>query len=252
MNKIKKIAFFSDVHANLPALKAVLADIDNVQAEEIYCLGDIVGYGPWPNETVELIRQRKIPTLMGNYDDGVGNERDDCGCAYPDPQEAELGQQSLRWTQQQVTAENKKFLASLPGERDLKVADWQFKLVHGSPRRINEYLFIDRPASSLARFFSGPKMDVLVCGHTHLPYIRHLKDGLVINDGSAGKPKSFQKGEGGYSPAVCYLLARVGKDELSLEIRTIRYNYEKTAKAIEKSALPNHFADILRGQEKDS
>ena len=247
---IKKIiAFFSDVHANLPALKAVLTDIDNVCGGEIFCLGDLVGYGPWPNETVELIRERNIPTIMGNYDEGVGNDRDDCGCAYPDPEEAELGQKSLRWTQQQIKSDNREFLASLPENRELKAAGWQFKLVHGSPRRINEYLYLDRPASSLDRFFAEEYMDVLVCGHTHLPYIRYLNEGIVINDGSAGKPKSFQNSAGKYSPAVSYVLARIGENELSLEIRTVRYDYEKTAKAIENSALPDHFAGILRGEK---
>ena len=249
MSDTKIIAFFSDVHANLPALKAVLTDIDNVRVDEIFCLGDLVGYGPWPNETVELIRERDIPTIMGNYDEGVGNERDNCGCAYPDPEEAELGKKSLRWTQQQIKSDNREFLASLPESRDLKAAGWLFKLVHGSPRRINEYLYVDRPASSLDRLFAEEYMDVLVCGHTHLPYIRYLNEGIVINDGSAGKPKSFQNGAGKYSPAVSYVLARAGENELSVEIRTVRYDYEKTVKAIESSDLPDHFASILRGEE---
>jgi len=248
MSETKFIAFFSDVHANLPALKAVLADIDNAGADEIYCLGDLVGYGPWPNETVELIKERDIPTIMGNYDDGVGNEKDDCGCAYSDPEEAELGQKSLRWTQQQIKSDNSEFLASLPENRELKAAGWHFKLVHGSPRRNNEYLYVDRPASSLERFFAEDVMDVMICGHTHLPYIRYLEEGIVINDGTAGKPRSFRGIAGKYSPDVSYVLARVAEYELSLEIRTVRYDYEKTAEAIERSDLPDHFAGILRGE----
>ncbi len=90
-----KIVIFSDIHGNLHALQAVLADIDRQQPDEIYCLGDLVGYGAHPNEVIDLIRTRQIPTIMGNYDDGVGFDKDDCGCAYTDDEMRRLGDLSL-------------------------------------------------------------------------------------------------------------------------------------------------------------
>jgi len=255
-NNREKLAFISDIHGNLLALKAVLNDIEGAEADRVYCLGDLVGYGPRPNEVVELIREREIPTIMGNYDDGVGNDREDCGCAYPDPEEARLGDLSLQWTKQEVTRENRRFLAELPEAREIEAGGYRFKLVHGSPRRINEYLYIDRPAKSLNRFFQGEDYEVLVCGHTHLPYVRFLEKGIIINDGTAGKPKAFGSGEEQYSPAVSYALVRVGQvgegpqadREISVEIRTVKYDQEKTAREIEASGLPDHFAEILRGR----
>lgn len=143
-----RLAIFSDVHGNAPALEAVLADISGQSCDALYCLGDLVGYGPFPNEVTERIRREHIPTVMGNYDDGVGFDRDDCGYAYRDPDEKARGDQSLAWTRGQVTAEHKAFLRNLHHEIRFETEGRRVLLVHGSPRRINEYLFEDRPLSS--------------------------------------------------------------------------------------------------------
>ena len=111
-----RIGILSDIHGNLPALAAVLDHIKSSQVDALYCLGDLVGYAAFPNEVVERIRTEGIPTIMGNYDDGVGFELDDCGCAYTDPVEKQLGDESLAWTKAAVTTENKAFLRTLARE----------------------------------------------------------------------------------------------------------------------------------------
>ncbi|MGB4873455.1 MAG: metallophosphoesterase family protein, partial [Candidatus Promineifilaceae bacterium] len=95
---MKQLAVFGDIHANLPALEAVLADIDARNLDNLYCLGDLVGYGVWPNEVITAVRQRNIPTIMGNYDQGVGQDSDDCGCAYKTAKAQALGKHSIAWT----------------------------------------------------------------------------------------------------------------------------------------------------------
>src|SRR5215218_234538 len=100
------IAIFSDLHGNSAATEAVLAAIDAEAPDEVYCLDDLVGYGAKPNETISFIRERGIPTIMGNYDDGVGFDRDDCGCAYTNKDEEARGQQSLFWTRAVTTEEH--------------------------------------------------------------------------------------------------------------------------------------------------
>ena len=102
-----RIAVFGDLHGNSDATAATLAAIEAEAPDTVSCLGDLVGYGAFPNETIDLIRARGIPTIMGNYDDGVGFDRDDCGCAYKDAGERERGQRSLLWTRSVVTADNK-------------------------------------------------------------------------------------------------------------------------------------------------
>src|SRR4029079_8764590 len=131
------IAIISDIHGNLPALEAVLKDIARRRPTAVYCLGDLVGYGAFPNEVVSRIRAENIPTIMGNYDDGVGYDRDDCGCAYRDPDEKARGQESLMWTRTQTTTDNKTFLRSLNPDIRLTEGDKRILLVHGSPRRMN-------------------------------------------------------------------------------------------------------------------
>ena len=108
-----RVAIISDIHANIAALEAVLDDLKHQDIERTYCLGDLVGYAPFPNEVIDRIRQDAIPTIIGNYDDGVGFDRDECGCAYRDPEEQRLGDISLRWTEKTVTPDRKTFLRSL-------------------------------------------------------------------------------------------------------------------------------------------
>ena len=145
------IGVFGDLHGNSAATKAVLADIETHAVDSVYCLGDLVGYGARPNETIELIRQRNIPTIMGNYDDGVGFDHDDCGCAYKDAAEHERGQQSLFWTRAHTSDDHKAFLRELPFDIRFEVDGLRVRVVHGSPRKINEYVFEDRNERS-ARF----------------------------------------------------------------------------------------------------
>jgi predicted phosphodiesterase len=114
-------------------------------ASAIYCLGDLVGYAPLPNEVVERIRTAQIPTIMGNYDDGVGFDRDECGCAYREADERRLGDQSFGWTKAHVTPETNTFLRQLRPAIRIEVDGKRLFLVHGSPRKINEYLFRTGP-----------------------------------------------------------------------------------------------------------
>jgi putative phosphoesterase len=232
-----RIAIFSDIHGNLHALRAVLADIATQQPDAVYCLGDLVGYGAFPNEVIELIRKRGFATIMGNYDDGVGNDREDCGCAYTTEEGRRLGQLSIQWTREQVTAENKAFLRSLLPQIRLEIEGHTVLLVHGSPRRINEYLYEDRTPASIEHILQGIKADVLVCGHTHLPYVKQFGSTLLVNNGSVGKPKDGD-------PRAAYALLEVGA-EINASIRRVTYDVQAAANAVRASGLPAHFADLL-------
>jgi putative phosphoesterase len=232
------VAAFSDIHANEHALDAVLDDIHRRAPDRVLCLGDLVGYGAFPNEVIDTIRGAGIPTLAGNYDDGVGFDREECGCAYTTPDDIARGDRSLRWTQAQVTPENKSWLRSLPRELRVTLGRWRALCVHGSPRRLNEYLFEDRPERSLERMFAGLDADVILCGHTHLPYHRHIGAVHLINVGSAGKPK-------GGDPRACYALIEVG-DDVTATFARVGYDVEAAARAIEATDLPHEFAAVLR------
>jgi putative phosphoesterase len=238
-----RIAIFSDLHGNSVATEVVLAAIDVEAPDAVYNLGDLVGYGARPNETITLIRERGIPTIMGNYDDGVGFDRDDCGCAYKDPEEEERGQQSLFWTRDVTTPDNRAYLRTLLPEIRFEAEGKRFRLVHGSPRRMNEYLFEDRDPRSLARIAGVAGTDVLVFGHTHKPWVREIEGVLFVNDGSVGKPKD------GDPRAAWALLTIEPSEPVQAEIRRVPYDIASMAAAIRAAdGLPDQFArDIETG-----
>ncbi len=237
---MNKITVFGDIHANLPALEAVFADMAARGLDNFYCLGDLVGYGVWPNEVIAMIRERNIPTIMGNYDQGVGIDSDDCGCAYRTPEAQALGERSIAWSNAHTSAENKAYLRGLVSSIPLQLGDLKVLLVHGSPRKVNEYLYEDRPEAGMERLMDAAGVDVLVCGHTHLPYHRVLGSGRhVINAGSVGKPKDND-------PRACYITLAAEGRELAVEFIRVPYDVEKAAQAIEATEMPHEFAEMLR------
>ncbi len=253
-----KIALFSDIHANLPALEAFFADIEKRNIDSIYCLGDLVGYNIWPNEVIEIIRKRNIPTIAGNYDFGIGRNTDDCGCAYKTDEEKANGAMSISLTNELINDKNRAYLRSLPAhiKVEFKLNDDQLNLllVHGSPRKINEYLFEDRDEKSLLRILENADADIMCFGHTHKPYHRILNSENgenphyrhAINLGSVGKPKDKDK-------RGCYVMLEIDenssvlkKDSIRTEFLRFEYDIEKAAKAVEDSRLPNAYAENLR------
>jgi putative phosphoesterase len=232
-----RLAFFSDVHSNLPALEAVLDDIAAVGVDARYALGDLVGYAPWPNEVLERVQAEGIPGVMGNYDEGTGFDMAECGCAYTNPIEKALGDQSFAWTKANTSDANKAWLRSLARDVRFEADDLRFLLVHGSPRRINEYLYEDKPDGTFARVAAGADADVIVCGHTHRPYEKTVAGTWFINDGSAGKPKDGD-------PRACWAL--VDSAARSVEFRRVEYDVGRTAGAILASDLPDEFAAEVR------
>ncbi len=253
-----RIALFSDIHANLPAMEGCFKSIDDQNPDAIYCLGDLVGYNIWPNEVINLIRSRGIPTIAGNYDFGIGRTSDDCGCAYKTDAEKDMGKVSISFTNSIVNEEERKYLRTLPAhirvEFQLNNNKLNLLLVHGSPRRINEYLFEDREEKSLYRIMEAADADIMCFGHTHKPSHRILPTEPsennhyrhAINIGSVGKPKDGDA-------RGCYVIIGINetssverKDSVQVEFIRFTYDVEKAAKAVEESPLPNEYADMLR------
>jgi predicted phosphodiesterase len=250
-----KIALFSDIHANLPALEACLVDIDKQNPDATYCLGDLVGYNIWPNEVIDLIKKRGIPTIAGNYDFGIGRSTDDCGCAYKTEEEKEMGKISISFTNQITNPLQRQYLRTLPAhirlEFQLNDDKLILLLVHGSPRKINEYLFEDRDEKSMLRIMEG--VDILCFGHTHKPYHRiltidnvdHINYKHAINIGSVGKPKDGNP-QGGYVIlTINDNSSSLDSSSIQVEFKRFDYDVEKAALAIRNSPLPNAYADML-------
>jgi putative phosphoesterase len=235
---VQRVAVITDIHANLPALQATLARIDELRVDATYCGGDLVGYGPHPNEVCALIAERGIPTIHGNYDYAIARDLTDCGCAYVTPRDRELGQQSVDWTLEHTDRNSKAFMSELPFDLRFSLGDHAVHLVHGSPRKVNEYLFEDKPASLYERLAAAEDADVLVFGHTHKPWVRDFGGVRFVNCGSVGKPK-----DGDPRGAFAILDASSGRLEVTIE----RVEYDAPAVAAELAAagLPGEFAERL-------
>jgi putative phosphoesterase len=235
---VKRAAVITDIHANRPALEAVLQAIDWTGVDAVYCGGDLVGYGPHPNEVCPLIEGHGIPTIYGNYDYAIARDLDDCGCAYRDQHDRELGQRSVDWTLEHTTRRSKDFMRGLPFDLRLELGDQRVRLVHGSPRKVNEYLFEDKPARTFERIAAGADCDVLVFGHTHQPWIREYGGVLFVNCGSVGKPKDGD-------PRAAFALLELDGDRVLADIERVDYDAEAVGREVASAGLPTEYANKL-------
>jgi predicted phosphodiesterase len=247
-----RIALISDIHSNLPALEAVLADIDARGVDATYHLGDLVGYAPWPNETVMLIRGREIQGIAGNYDSTVATDYKHCGCKYEDPKQEELSHLSYAWTREHTSAESKRFLGMLPFRLDVRplgghVSGPALILVHGTPTLNTLYWTEDRPDSFCTKMADGAGAkpgDVIAFGHTHLPYQKEVAGLHFVNTGSVGRPKDGDARAG-------YVVLTLGEALApSAEFIRVAYDVRRAADAIRASELPSEFADFLESGGK--
>ncbi|HXV90316.1 MAG TPA: metallophosphoesterase family protein [Gemmatimonadales bacterium] len=243
-----RYALVSDIHANLPALRAVLAHIDaQPEVGATYHLGDLVGYASGPNETVELLRSIQIPGVAGNYDSTVGTDYKHCGCKYEDPHQEALSHISYEWTRKHVSSSSKQFLAALPFRLDLKplgghIARPVVILVHGTPTLNTVYWTEDRPDSfclQMANIAGAKAGDVIAFGHTHRAWHRVVAGIHFVNTGSVGRPKDGDWRAG-------YVLLDVAAEGVKVEFQRVEYDVEEAARGIRESELPDEFAEYLR------
>ncbi len=248
-----KIAVMSCIHGNYEALNAVLLDIEQQKAEKIFCVGDLVGYGPYPNEVVTKIRSLNIPTCVGCWDEDIVEGLNACDCSYPSLLAEKRGFEAHEWTNKEIDSENREFLANLPHS-----LEWEnLVFVHGSPHSNHEYLLPELDAFAALERINSTGADVLFCGHTHVPYVRNLDGGnlqvrvdsnsqeksqeisftsgvkRIINVGSVGEPRHGR-------PNATYVIYDQETQEVIL--REVNYNYQKTCTAILEKGLPKIFA----------
>ncbi|HEX8211981.1 MAG TPA: metallophosphoesterase family protein [Longimicrobium sp.] len=240
-----RYALISDIHANLPALEAVLAHV--ADADALYHLGDLVGYAPWPDETVALLRERGVHGVAGNYDSTVAADYKHCGCRYEDPRQEELSHLSYAWTRAHTSAATKRALAALPFRIDLRPLGGhapgpRVVLVHGTPTLNTLYWTEDRDDAfcrKMAAHASLAAGDVICFGHTHKPWHRVVDGMHFVNTGSVGRPKDGDWRAG-------YVLLDVGDGDVRAEFIRVEYDLERAMDGIRRSDLPEEFAEYLR------
>jgi putative phosphoesterase len=225
-----RVAVFSDVHANIHALNAVMDDIRIIDPQLIFCLGDLTGYGAFPNEVIETVREMGIPTLMGSYDEAVGFGLNDCGEASKTVDDFRQHERTLKWTCDRVTAENKRYLRELPMIIRQDIAGKHFLFVHGSPRDINESLYQDRPEATFIQVAKLSGCDVLVFGKTHQCYRKKVSNTIFVNSGSVGLPINDVN-------IASYGLVEIGK-QIRVEFKHVEYDFSAANLALKQAGLP--------------
>ena len=186
-----------------------------------------------------LIQERQIPTIYGNYDYAIARDFDDCGCAYITQHDRELGQQSVEWTLAHTDERSKAFMRELPFDLHFPVGDQNVHLVHGSPRKVNEYLFEDKPARLYERLARAEGAQVMVFGHTHKPWIHEYGGVLFVNCGSVGKPKD------GDPRAAFAILEADDQGTVRASIERVTYDAQAVARQVKAAGLPAEYAEKL-------
>lgn len=259
-------AFISCIHGNLPALEKALADIEAQRIQSVFCLGDMIGYGPWPNEVISLLQSRNIPCIKGCWEDAVLSLKEDCGCSFDSPEEKALGEKAFAWTQRELNGKSHAFLKTLPKHFEGSFGAGRILLVHGSPKSPYEYLQESTHDLVLIERAASVTCDLLVCGHTHIPFIKDVEGSLVvstsqdvggirvpirkelilnskriINAGSVGEPR-----QGG--PELSWISLDVDSGEA--EIHYCSYDMGKTLDGMRKKSIPQTMIERFEASQE--
>jgi predicted phosphodiesterase len=243
-----RLALISDIHANIHALDAVLADIDGRgDVEATYHVGDLVGYSAFPNEVVDRLRQRAIAGVAGNYDSTVAAGYKHCGCRSENPRQEELAHLSFAYTCRATSDASKTALRALPFSLDLRplgghLAGPRLVLVHGTPTLNTVYWDADRSddfCRKMAALVGLSAGDAIAFGHTHKPWHRVVDDMHFINTGSVGRPKDGDWRAG-------YIRLELGEGEARVDFVRVPYDVDAAVAALEAAELPVEFGEFLR------
>lgn len=237
------IAFISDIHGNMPALEAAVADATARGAERIVCSGDMTGYGPFPDDVCHFLQNRQIPALIGNYDRKVLTVAKRGLSAAQDMKSKK--RKILLWTVEHINHQSQLYLSGLPDRLDLQLPSGHMLIVvHGSPLSMDDVIYPSITRQGLTAKIGDLRPDVLVCGHTHIPFVRRVGGILVANSGSAGQPIDGD-------PLPSYALVRTERGTPPRG-RIIRFDYDRqrTIAALEKTSLPKGLRKDLRSGSK--
>lgn len=241
LTEYRRIAVFGGIYNNYLALESTLEDIRKRGVEAAFCLGDFGAFGPHPDRVFPLFQHSKVLPIQGNYDESVSTDLNHCQCGYTDPRDNHFARLSYEYTYRKTSDENKAWLGTLPTHRRLKLGRFRLLMCHGSPRRINEFLWESTsPNCLLEKFCRDFESDILLCTHTGIKWHRPLDgDRHVVNVGTIGRPEN----DGQVN--VWYALLTAG-DDLQVEFIPVHYDYETFGREMEKEDLPVEFIETIR------
>ena len=238
------ISFISDIHGNLPALEAAVADAKKKGANRIICAGDITGYGPFPDNVCHFLQKGQIPAIIGNYDQKVVKTAKQGTSSTADMKKKK--REILLWTVRNINNQNRKYLSNLPHYLDLKLPGGKnILVVHGSPVSMEDAIYPSITKLGLEKKLREKRPNVLICGHTHIPFVKRIGGILVVNCGSAGHPV-----DGDPRPSYALVQVEPGSKPSG---RIVRFDYDrdKIITMLKKTSLPDQLQkDFLEGNKR--
>ena len=256
--RLQRIACLGGIYSNYLALQSALDDIATRQADAIFCLGDMGAFGPFPDRVFPILGEYNVQCLQGNYDDSIGNQLDDCQCGYTDARDNHYAQLSYDYTLANTSESNRVFLRKLPQHKRLQLGSHRVLLCHGSPRKVNEFLWESGTSTHfLTAMCDEHDADVIVATHTGIKWHRALANGRhFVNTGAIGRPENDGQTN------VWYTLLESTGDELTVDFVPVHYDFQRLASEIRGEGLPDEFAvtietgwwttclEILPGKER--
>lgn len=238
----RKVALFGGVYNNWLALEATVADARRRGAEAIVFLGDAGGFGPHPDRSVAGLRSLGVLAIQGNYDDSVGRGLEDCQCGYTDPRDNHFAQVSYDYTLANTSHEHRAWLRDLPTAAELTIGSRRVRLCHGSPRRVNEFLWESTtPSRFIDHLCTTEGVDLIACTHTGIHWERRLEDGRgVVNVGAVGRPPNDGR------TTVWYSLLEATAAGIENAFVPVHYDHERLARAMASEGLPPEFIQTIR------
>lgn len=239
----ERVAVFGGVYNNYLALEAVLDDARRQGADTVLCLGDVGGFGPHPDRAADCLRKSSVHVLQGNYDDSVGHGLEDCQCGYSDPRDNHFARISYAYTLDHTSEVNRAWMRTLPKHLRLQIGSRRVLCAHGSPRRVNEFLWESMtPEPFVRRLLDEGGSDLLLVTHTGLHWKRMLADDTargLVNVGAIGRPAN----DG--DTAVWYTMLDETAGKLNVEFRRIEYDHEGLARQMRDESLPEEFVETI-------
>ena len=238
-----KVALLGDVHANLPALEAVLVHARQNNIDVIWNLGDFVGYGAFPEEVIQVLRTHQALSILGNYDRKVLKVKKKAA----EWQARKLPEKWLafQWSYDHLSQARREYLGSLPEQIRLTMDGRRVLLVHGSPSSREEHLTPATPEQRMEELAEGAGVDMILCAHSHIPFARQAKGTWFVNPGSVGRPDDGDA-------RASYAILDFSAGEFQIEFCRIAYDTARAVAAIHQAHLPESFARmVLLGRNLD-